>query len=175
ASYGWDARPISTGRLFAEIYAQIRTEDWSFLSATDFQSHWPQQLWAADKHHQFIGGSGGYGLGYSGPATLGAALANKKYGRLSIAVNGDGDMAMCPTILWTAAKWRVPLLYIIHNNRAFHMEAMLLQSVANRRQRGIDRAHIGCEIANPNIDWAGLGRSMGVYSEGPIENPVDLG
>jgi thiamine pyrophosphate-dependent acetolactate synthase large subunit-like protein len=175
ASYGWDARPISTGRLFAELYAQIRQDDWSLLSTTDFQSHWAQQLWTADKHSQYIGASGGYGVGYLGPATLGAALANRKHGRLSVAVNGDGDMMMGPGILWTAANSRIPLLYIIHNNRAYHMELMLLQFVANRRQRGIDRTHIGCELTNPAIDWAGLGRSLGVYSEGPIEDPADLG
>jgi thiamine pyrophosphate-dependent acetolactate synthase large subunit-like protein len=174
ASYGWDDRPISTGRLFAELYDQIRHEDWSLVSTTDFQCRWAQQLWAADKHYQYIGASGGYGVGYLGPATLGAALANKKHGRLSVAVNGDGDMMMSPGVLWTAAHEGIPLLYIVHNNRSYHMEQMQLQFVANRRQRGVDRVKIGTEIANPNIDWAGLGRSLGVFSQGPIENPSDL-
>jgi thiamine pyrophosphate-dependent acetolactate synthase large subunit-like protein len=52
---------------------------------------------------------------------------------------------------------------------------MHLQRIAQRNQRGMDRAHIGTTIDNPNIDFATLAKSMGVYAQGPIENPADLG
>jgi len=32
----------------------------------------------------------------------------------------------------------------------------------------------GCPIENPNIDFAQLAQSMGVWSTGPIEDPNDL-
>jgi acetolactate synthase-1/2/3 large subunit len=172
---GWEDSPISMPRLCQELYAQIEHEDWSLVSGSSFQSHWPQRLWSADKHYQYIGEQGGAGIGYMAPATLGAALANRKHGRLSVCINGDGDLMFGPGILWTAAHERIPLLYIIHNNRSYHMEIMQLQAIANRRQRGIDRVHIGCAIDNPNIDYATLAKSMGVYAEGPIERPDDLG
>jgi thiamine pyrophosphate-dependent acetolactate synthase large subunit-like protein len=172
---GWDDSPISMPRLCQELYAQIEHEDWSLVSGSSFQSRWPQRLWTADKHYQYIGEQGGAGIGYMAPATLGAALANRKHGRLSVCINGDGDLMFGPGILWTAAHERIPLLYIIHNNRSYHMEIMQLQAIANRRQRGIDRVHIGCAIDNPNIDYATLAKSMGVYAEGPIERPDDLG
>jgi mono/diheme cytochrome c family protein len=47
--------------------------------------------------------------------------------------------------------------------------------MANRRQRGITNAGIGTTITDPNIDYAMLARSMGVYSEGPVTDPKDLG
>jgi thiamine pyrophosphate-dependent acetolactate synthase large subunit-like protein len=47
--------------------------------------------------------------------------------------------------------------------------------MSNRRQRGITNAGIGTTITDPNIDYAMLARSMGLYSEGPITNPKDLG
>ncbi len=175
AAFGWDDKPISMPRLYSELYEQIRNEDWSLVSGAAFQNHWPQQLWDADKHYKNIGEQGAAGIGYMAPATLGAALANQKHGRLSVCVNGDGDMMFGPGILWTAAHERIPLLYIIHNNRCYHQEIMQLQVIANRRQRGIDRVGIGCRISDPNIDFAGLARSLGVYGEGPIENPKDLG
>jgi thiamine pyrophosphate-dependent acetolactate synthase large subunit-like protein len=53
ATYAWDASPISTARLSAELWAQIRNEDWSLVSPT--LSGWPQRLWTFDKHYQFIG------------------------------------------------------------------------------------------------------------------------
>ena len=80
-----------------------------------------------------------------------------------------------PGILWTAAHERIPILYIVHNNRAYHQEIMQMQAIANRRQRGVDRAGIGCVITDPNIDYAMVAKGMGVYSEGPVENPNDLG
>ncbi len=72
-----------------------------------------------------------------------------------------------PGILWTAAHERIPLLYIVHNNRCYHTEIMQLQAIANRRQRGIDRVHIGCAIDNPNINYAMMAKSLGVHGEGP--------
>jgi thiamine pyrophosphate-dependent acetolactate synthase large subunit-like protein len=109
------------------------------------------------------------------PAGLGAALANRKHGRLSISVVGDGDLMFGPGILWTAANSKIPLLYIVHNNRGYHMEIMQMQVISNRRQRGSDRVRIGCEITNPNIDFAAMAKGLGVYAEGPISDPKDLG
>lgn len=175
AAYAWDGRPITMPRLCQELYNQIRDEDWSLVSSSAFQSYWPQQLWHADKHYQYIGAQGAYGIGYMAPAGLGAALANQRYGRLSVSIVGDGDLMFGPGILWTAAHERIPLLYIVHNNRAYHTEIMQMQVIANRRQRGIDRLGIACGITDPNINYAGMARSVGVYAEGPIDSPEDLG
>jgi acetolactate synthase-1/2/3 large subunit len=175
AVYGWDASPISMPRLAMELYEVMKGEDWSLLSHHYWQSSWSLRLWAAEKHHQYIGGSGAEGVGYTSPASLGAALANQKHGRLSVAVVGDGDLMFGPGILWTAAHERIPILYVVHNNRAYHQEIMQLQAIANRRQRGVDRAGIGCAITDPNINYAVVAKGLGVYSEGPVENPSDLG
>jgi acetolactate synthase-1/2/3 large subunit len=175
AVYGWDDSPISMPRLTSELWNQIQGEDWSLVSDTNFQSRWQQALWTADKPYRYIGGSGASGVGYSSPAALGAALANQKHGRLSVAIVGDGDLMFGPGILWTAAHERIPLLYIVHNNRGYHMEIMQFQAIANRRQRGVDRVEIACNIDNPFINYAGMAKSLGVYAEGPIDNPKDLG
>jgi acetolactate synthase-1/2/3 large subunit len=34
---------------------------------------------------------------------------------------------------------------------------------------------IGVRIEDPNIDYAKMAESMGVYAEGPITNPKDVG
>ena len=170
ASYAWDASPISTARMAMEIWAQVKDKDWSLVS----NNAWAQRLWTFDKHYQHIGGSGGAGVGYGAPAALGAAVANKKYGRLSINIQNDGDLMYAPGVLWTSAHHSIPLLSVMHNNRAYHQEVMHLQRMANRHQRGITTAEIGTTIKNPNIDYAAMARSMGVHGEGPITDPNDL-
>jgi acetolactate synthase-1/2/3 large subunit len=174
AAYAWDASPVTTARLAMELWGQIKSEDWSLVSEFRGAANWPGRLWSFDKFHQSIGASGGAGVGYNAPATVGAALANKKHGRLSVSIQPDGDMMYAPGILWTAAHHNIPLLMVMHNNRAYHTEVMHLQRMCARRERGIDRAQIGTTMTNPNIDFARLAQSMGVYGEGPIENPKDL-
>jgi acetolactate synthase-1/2/3 large subunit len=80
-----------------------------------------------------------------------------------------------PGILWTAAHHRIPLLNVMHNNRAYHEEVMQVQRMANRHNRGIDRTRIGTVIDDPYIDFSKLAQSLGLYAEGPITNPNDLG
>ncbi len=173
AAYGWDASPISTARMSAELWAQIKNEDWSLVS--NGAGGWPQRLWNFDKYYQHIGGSGGAGVGYGAPASVGGALANRKYGRLSVSIQNDGDLMYAPGVLWTASHHRIPLLSVMHNNRAYHQEVMHLQRMGNRHNRGIDRAYIGTTIEDPNIDYAKLAQSMSWYAEGPITDPKDLG
>jgi thiamine pyrophosphate-dependent acetolactate synthase large subunit-like protein len=175
AAVGWDASPITTARLSAELYQAIKKEDWSFVSDTTFISWWPLRLWDFDKHYQFIGGHGAYGIGYGAPAAVGAALANKKHGRITVNIQCDGDLNYAPGVLWTAAHHKIPLLSVMHNNRGYHQERMFLQDMASRAGRGIENTHIGVALNEPNINYAMLAKAYGMYSSGPIENPKDLG
>jgi thiamine pyrophosphate-dependent acetolactate synthase large subunit-like protein len=174
AALGWDASPISTARLSAELWAAIKSEDWALCSRDQGLSFWPHRIWNFDKPYQYIGHSGGAGQGYATPAAVGAALAHREHGRLAVNIQPDGDMMYAPGIIWTAVHHKIPLLTVMHNNRAYHQEVMHVQRVGNWRDRGIDRAHIGTTIDNPNIDFATLAKSMGMAGIGPIDNPADL-
>ena len=174
AQYGWDASPIGLNRLSAELWPLIKNEDWSLVSWQGFISGWPGRLWNFDKHYQYIGGQGGGGIGYNAPASVGAALANKKHGRLSINIQTDGDMNYAPGILWTAAHHKIPLLTIMHNNRGYHAEVMILQNRASERNRGQDRTTIGTKLWEPNINYAKMAETYGMYGEGPITEPTQL-
>lgn len=174
ASWGWDASPISTARLSIELWNQIRNEDWSLVSDVSFISSWPLRLWDFTKHHQYIGWSGAYGIGYGIGAAVGAALANRAHGRLSVNIQCDGDLNYAPGVLWTAAHHRIPLLTVMHNNRAYHQERMFLADMAGRTGRDMRRLGIGNDLTDPNIDYAALAKAYGVQGFGPIENPNDL-
>ncbi len=175
AAWGWDASPITTARMAAEIWNQVRNDDWSLVSEVVFQSWWPTRLWDFTKHYQFIGGHGAYGIGYGAPAAVGAALANRKYGRLTINIQSDGDLNYAPGVLWTAVHHRIPLLTVMHNNRSYHQERMFVADMAARAERDVSRVGIGNDLTDPNIDYAAMARAYGMFGIGPIENPADLG
>jgi acetolactate synthase I/II/III large subunit len=175
AAWGWDSSPITTARMSAELWNAIKNEDWSLVSEVVFQSWWPTRLWDFTKHYQFIGGHGAYGVGYGAPAAVGAALANRKYGRLTVNIQSDGDLNYAPGVLWTAAHHKIPLLNVMHNNRSYHQERMFVADMAARAQRDVSRVDIGNSIDSPNIDYATMAKAYGMYGIGPIENPADLG
>jgi acetolactate synthase I/II/III large subunit len=176
ATIGWDSSPISVPRMSMEVWAQIKNEDWSLVSnVSNMMGHWPTKLWDFNKYYQYIGVQGANGIGYGAPAAVGAALANKKYGRLSVNFQCDGDLNYAPSVLWTAAHHRIPMLTLMHNNRGYHQELMQVQTMANRANRGVDKAHIGTTIDDPNIDYAFMAKAYGIHGEGPITDPKDLG
>jgi thiamine pyrophosphate-dependent acetolactate synthase large subunit-like protein len=179
AAIAWDASPISTARLVTELYAQIKDLEWSLVSASGNTSNWANRLWPMEKHHQWLGSSGGYGVGYGAPASVGAALGNRDLGRFSVSIQSDGDLMYAPGVLWTAARHKIPLLAVMHNNRGYHQEVMHVQRLSNFRNRvaniGNDLGPIGTSIMNPDIQYHKLAESMGWWAKGPISDPADLG
>jgi acetolactate synthase I/II/III large subunit len=175
AAVGWDASPISVARMCAEVYGAIKNDPYSLVSGTTFQSSWPQRLWDMDKHWHYNGNSGASGVGYGMPAAVGAALAARDAGRYSINIQGDGDLMVAPGSLWTAAHHKIPLLTIVHNNRGWHQETMHVQRMADRRERQPEHAKVGTLIGDPNIDYAKMAQSYGVYADTTVTQPSQLG
>ena len=124
-------------RLAVEVYDVIRDKDWASVGGSG------GRLWNVDKFYRTMGSVNGGGVGGSLPIAIGGALAHKKHGRLCVRFQPDGDMLYVNSALWTATHHRIPMLFVMHNNRAYHQEVMHLQRMANRRQRGMALAHGG--------------------------------
>jgi len=172
--HGWDASPVSTARIYAELWPLIVDEDWCLASPSNFSGGHHRELWDHDRPYSYLGGQGAAGMGYGAGACTGAALAAKHRNRIVINVQTDGDMNYAPGALWTAAHHRLPMLTVMHNNRAWHQEFMFLQYMAGARGRGTDRAEIGTTLRDPYIDYAKMASAYGMASEGPIEDPRQL-
>jgi acetolactate synthase-1/2/3 large subunit len=176
ADNAWNAQPISSARFSAEIWNQIKNENWALVSRDSSPSNWPHRLWTFDQHHQFIGGPGGAGIGYGLPAAVGASFAHRSIdsSRLCINIQNDGDSMYAPGALWTASHHKMPMLTIMWNNRAYHQEIMHLQRMANWRQRDVTTAHIGTTIWDPFVNYSKLAEALGQVGIGPITDPNDL-
>ena len=168
---GWDASPVSLARIYAELWSHIKDLDWCLASPTTFSGRHHIGLWDHDKPYSYLGGHPAAALGYGLGASTGAALAARGRKRIVINIQTDGDFNYTPGALWTAAHHKLPMLTIMHNNRAWHMELMYVQYMAGVRGRGTDRAHIGTTFRDPYIDYARLAEGYGIKSEGPISDP----
>jgi len=140
----------------------VKGKDWAMVGGGG------SRLWNVDAHYRIMGGGGAAGIGYGAPASVGGALAHRKHGRLCVAIQNDGDLMYAPGVLWTAAHHRIPLLSVMHNNRAYHQEVMHIQRMANRHQRGITNAAIGTTITDPNIDYATVARGLASMAKGRL-------
>jgi thiamine pyrophosphate-dependent acetolactate synthase large subunit-like protein len=167
ATYGWDSSPVSIPRVSAEVWDQVKGLDWAGgIGGVE---------WNYEKHYQRTHIASAAGVGFSAPSAVGAALAHRKDGRIYVHLQNDGDLMYGPGVLWTAAHHKIPLLMVMHNNRAYHQEVMHIQRMANRHQRDITTAGIGTTMVNPPIDFAKLATSFGWHAEGPITDPKDIG
>ncbi|MGC2518474.1 MAG: thiamine pyrophosphate-binding protein [Burkholderiales bacterium] len=173
AALGWDASPVSTSRLSAEVWNVIKNEKWC-LAVSD-RIAWPKRLWPTSQFHHMLGGSGAAGVGYSAPGAVGAALANRDRGILTVTLQPDGDLCYAPGVLWTAAHHKIPLLIVMYNNRGYVQEVMHLQRMAGLHQRDPKTARVGTMIYDPHVDFGKLAQSFGVWGEGPISDPNALG
>jgi thiamine pyrophosphate-dependent acetolactate synthase large subunit-like protein len=171
---GWEASPISTARIYAELWPLIENEDWCLSSPSSFSGGHNAQLWVHNKPYSYLGGQGAGGMGYGAPASVGAALAAKSRGRLVVNIQTDGDMNYAPGVLWTAQHHQLPMLTIMHNNRAWHQELMFVEYMCGVRGRGTDRGWIGTSLRDPFIDYKTMAAAYGMAGEGPISDPTLL-
>lgn len=174
ARIGWDAAPVSTARVYADLWPHIMEEDWCLASPSAFSGAHHRELWEHDHPYSYLGPQGAGGMGYGAGACAGAALAARGRGRIVINVQTDGDLNYEPGMLWTAVHHRLPVLTIMHNNRAWHQEFMFLEFMAGARGRGTDRAYIGSTLRDPFINYQKMAEAYGMRSEGPIEQPALL-
>jgi acetolactate synthase-1/2/3 large subunit len=166
----WDASPIGLGRLASEIWAVIKAEDW-VLTANTLRD-WTRKLWDFDRPYRHPGEA--LGTATQIGISLGVALAHRDAGRVVVDIQPDGDLMFDAGALWVAAKYRIPLLIVMYNNRAYYNDWEHQLRMARLRGTDEAKAHIGMDLFDPEPDFAALARAMGVWAEGPIERPDDV-
>lgn len=168
----WDDRPISQVRLVSELWQATKDIDWLLLLRNT--RSWPESIWKFTGAGQYLGDSGGGGVGYGPGAMVGGALAAMENGKLGVGIIGDGDFLMASSALWTGVHYGIPMLMVINDNNSFYNDEPHQVRVANRRGRPKENSWIGMRISDPQIDIAGLARSYGCWATGPIDDPSEL-
>jgi len=114
--------------------------------------------------HCFYGlASGGIGFAMGGAVGISLALRDRPV----VALVGDGSAMYSIQALWTAAHLKLPITYVIANNRGYRILKERLKSM-----RGTER-FIGMDLREPEIDFVALSQSLGVPAQ-RIDDPDAL-
>ena len=111
----------------------------------------------SDDAQSFFGLRGG-GIGWGLPAAIGAKLALPD--RPVVALVGDGSALYTVQALWTAARYRLPVVWVIFNNTSYRIlkqRLVMLRGLAEQADN-----FVGMELNDPAIDFVGLARSLGI-------------
>lgn len=112
----------------------------------------------------FMGLASG-GIGFALPGAVGASLALP--GRPVVAVVGDGSAMYSIQALWTAAHLKLPITYVILNNRSYRILKERMVSF-----RGA-RAFTGMDFCDPPIDFKAMAEAMGVQAA-TVSDPREI-
>ena len=135
---------------------------------------WDGGSWPFRHPLDYLGYDGGAGIG-SGPGMLvGAALALEQTDRIPVAVLGDGDVMMGVSALWTAARYYIPFILIVCNNRSYFNDEVHQEKVATMRDRPVGNKSIGQAITEPDIDFASIAKAQGLAGIGPVTGQTEL-
>jgi benzoylformate decarboxylase len=119
-----------------------------------------RQLIRSDDPQSYFGLRGG-GIGWGLPAAIGVKLALPD--RPVVGLIGDGSAMYTVQALWTAAHYRIPVVFVILNNTSYRILKQRLHAFRGLAEQ-VD-TYVGMELVDPAIDFVGLSRSLGVAAE----------
>jgi thiamine pyrophosphate-dependent acetolactate synthase large subunit-like protein len=154
------------------VWSVIKKEDWVLVSRD--VNNWGRKLWDWTRPYQYLGGSGGSGVGYTLSAAIGAALAHRGSDKVCVDIQPDGDFLMTASALYTAAHHKIPLLIVMHNNQSFYNSEEHNMRIAQFRSRPVEGAAVGTHVDSPPVDFKKLAEGFGVHAVGPIRRGEDL-
>ena len=163
-------RPVQALALIEAIGAAL-PKDAVVVEETISSSAGVRQLVASDDAQSFFGLRGG-GIGWGLPATIGAKLALPD--RPVVGLIGDGSAMYTCQALWTAAHYKIGVVWVIFNNSSYRILKQRVNAMRGHAAQA-DR-FVGMELVEPAVDFVGLARSLGVAAEraATVAEAIDL-
>ncbi|HEV2970611.1 MAG TPA: thiamine pyrophosphate-binding protein [Pirellulales bacterium] len=106
-------------------------------------------------------GHRGWGLGWGLGCAIGVRLAWPD--RSVLALLGDGAALYGIQGLWTAARYKIPVTFVICNNAQYQI--LKIGAVNMGLEQAGQGRFVGMDIAEPEVDFVGLSESLGVRAE----------
>ncbi len=162
-------RPIAVSRLMKEI-DDLTTETTVIVDDCWSSSQMLRQVVNFSKAGQFIRARKGGSIGWGLPGAMGVSLGARD--KKVVAVCGDGSAAWSMQSLWTAARYDIPVTFIITNNGVYRQVKLVRKLVLG--EYVLTEKHDGMDIDEPVINFKQLAESMGVEGT-QVTKPDKLG
>lgn len=156
-----DAVPIHPARIVAELRSVMPRET---VALVDSGAHraFAGQYWESYEPRTYISATNLGPMGWAIPAGVGVKLARPD--RPCVVITGDGCMLMHGLEIQTAARFDVPVMYVVINNAA----------LGNVWLRASKLGPKPAELTSlPDHDWATVARGLGVKSL-TVREPQEL-
>jgi len=154
----WTRDPVSMPRAMAELRratpAQAVIVEESITASVDFAA-----AFVLDAPDQYLGARGG-GIGQGLAGAIGAGLAHP--GRPVLCVSGDGSAMYSIQALWTAARYRLPIVFAILANREYRVLKHNLDIYRQRFDAASARPYPQMDLGEPTLGFAEMAAGMGV-------------
>jgi benzoylformate decarboxylase len=163
-----DAVPISISRLMTEIN-EAMTADTVIVDDCWSSSALLRQICELTRPNSFFRARKGGSIGWGLPGALGVQLGSPDH--RVVAVSGDGSAAWSMQSLWTAARYKIPVTFVITNNAIYRQVKLVRKLVLG--DYPLDEKHDGMELAEPVLDFCILARSIKMQGLA-VRRPEDL-
>ena len=167
----WEVAPMSQERMMGEL-AKVMPANAIVANEAITAASALQRAVSFDEPGSMHGIQGG-AIGWSTAACLGMKLAEPD--RPVVAVVGDGSSMYNIQALWTAARYNIPVTWVICNNGTYkilkqNMEVYLRGMLKDTQRQS---QYIGMDFPLP-LNLAGIAEGFGVHSR-RVEAPSELG
>ena len=173
AQANWDSSPMSWERLSWELDRSLE-DDAIIVAELDYRT--PYFWMDFDRGKKWlVGQTTGFALGWGLGAAIGAKVAQPD--RQVVALVGDGALLFGQVeALWTAARYEIPVIMVVFNNRSYDNERNRIQDrspLMKDKQRRDQWLDITCYLGNPDVNFAGLARSFEIEAA-TVTSPGEL-
>jgi benzoylformate decarboxylase len=161
------AIPLSPALLMDELN-QLLPEDAFIVDESVTTGRYVHSFLQLKRPGSLIALKGG-GLGYGMPAALGAQLGRPNERVVSII--GDGSSLYYIQALWNAARYKLPVIYIIANNTSYMILKGGLLSIKGESAKA--GAFPGMDISDPEVDFVAVAQGFGIEAM-RVEKPDEV-
>jgi thiamine pyrophosphate-dependent acetolactate synthase large subunit-like protein len=161
----WDASPMSWPRISAELERGL-DDDAIIVPELDYRTPFRWLDFNLDRK-KLIGQTTGFALGWGIGAAEGVKIAEPD--RQVVCLVGDGALLFGEIeALWAAARYDIPIIIVVFNNRSYDNERNRLQMrsplYTNRKTRD-QWLDITGYLGDPEVDFTSLAKSFDIPGE----------
>ncbi len=170
AKADWDHSPISWPRLALELDAALDPDAIIVDELSTEKTKVFSYLKTSEGGRLRIGRSIQQALGWGIGLSIGTKVA--KPNQQVVAVVGDGAFMFGQLeALWTMARYEVPVIVIVFNNRSYNEPRQrILGKMGRQGQTGKDMA---CYLGSPDVDFPRIASGFGIQGE-VVSNPDQI-